>query len=324
VDLADLVRAAGRPRSELMARRTVGHFVVIGALLFALTRWLGASGDADPLALRAAFDAAVTDGPRRSDSLAPINTEGTDDAPDEQTLYRAAVASGLDRDDPVVQRRLVGGMQLLNGGATDDGELYSDAARLGLGASDVVIRRRLVERMRMRLQDAALAAEPSEAELQEYLAGHRQRFRIPARVRLTQVFVSRQRHGEAIDVDARRLRDRLTTADVARADELGDPLPYPVHVPPASEQDLARLFGAEFAATALRLEPGRWQGPLASPYGLHVVWVHERTPEIDPPLDAVRTAVRAALREERAGAALRTGVAALRAASAGDGTPSGG
>jgi hypothetical protein len=55
-----------------------------------------------------------------------------------------------------------------------------------------------------------------------------------------------------------------------------------------------------------------------------VVWVHERTPEIDPPLDAVRGAVRAALREERAAAAVRTGVATLRAASAGDGTPSGG
>ena len=133
-----------------MARRTVGHFVVIGALLFALTRWLGPPGEADPLPLRAPFDAAVTDGPRRSDSRTPNDTEGVDDAPDEQTLYRAAVTSGLDRDDPVVQRRLVGSMQLLNGGATDGTALYSDAARLGLGTSDVIIHRRLVERMRMR------------------------------------------------------------------------------------------------------------------------------------------------------------------------------
>jgi hypothetical protein len=293
-----------------MARRAVGHFVFIGALLFALSQWIGAVREPNPPAI------GMPAGAERESQA--------DVALDEQTLYRAALASGLERDDPIVRRRLVSDLLFLNEGASDGDLSYGNAARLGLGEGDVVIRRRLVERMRMRLQDAALAAEPSEEELEAYLDAHRQRFRIPARVRLTQVYVSRQRHGDQMDADARRLRDRLTRADVARAAELGDPLPYPVDLPPASEHDLARLFGSEFAAAAVRLELGRWLGPLPSPYGLHVVWVHERTPEIDPPLDSVRAAVRAALREERAAAALRTGVAALRAAQAGGGTRSGG
>jgi hypothetical protein len=273
-----------------MARRAVVHFALLGAVLFACTRWLGTAGEAGTPRIPPALGAAL----------------------DEEVLYQSALANRLDRDDPVVQARLVRDMQFLDGGATDGAALYRDAARLGLASDDLVIRRRLIERMRMRLQDSALAAEPAEAELQVYLDNHRQCFRIPARVGLTQVFVGRQRHGAATDADATRLRDDLTAADVGRAAELGDPLPLPAHLPSASEQDLARLFGAEFAAAAMRLEPGRWQGPLRSPYGLHVVWVHDHTPATDPPLDAVRAAVRAALREERAAAAVRAGIAALR------------
>jgi len=285
-----------------MARRRVVHFALLGAVLFVCTRWLGTAGEVRPPATRRALDAAAADGTL-----------------DEEVLYQAALANRLDRDDPVVQARLVRDMRFLDGGVADGATLYRDAARLGLAADDLVIRRRLVERMRMRLQDSALAAEPGEAELEDYLDTHRERFRIPARVRLTQVFVSRERHGAATDADARRLRDDLTAADVARAAELGDPLPLPADLPSASEQDLARLLGAEFGAAAMRLETGRWQGPLRSPYGLHLVWVHEHTPATDPPLDAVRAAVRAALREERAVAALRAGVAVLRADRGGSG-----
>jgi hypothetical protein len=33
--------------------------------------------------------------------------------------------------------------------------------------------------------------------------------------------------------------------------------------------------------------PGQWSGPLASPYGLHLVYVSERLPAREPPLDEV-------------------------------------
>ena len=40
------------------------------------------------------------------------------------------------------------------------------------------------------------------------------------------------------------------------------------------------------------MEPGRWQGPIPSSYGLHFVLIEERTQASLPPLDAVREAVR--------------------------------
>jgi parvulin-like peptidyl-prolyl isomerase len=40
------------------------------------------------------------------------------------------------------------------------------------------------------------------------------------------------------------------------------------------------------------VEQGRWQGPIASSFGQHFVYVSERMPGSLPPLDAVRQAVR--------------------------------
>ena len=318
MDIADLVCAAGGAWRAMMRRGPAVHFALLGAALFVLSRGCDGDGAAAPVGPR--LDATSSEGLRRDWSARtgrmPSDTEWTqlvDDALDEDTLYRAAVARHLDCDDPVVQARLIQNMRFLAAGDADAGALYRTAGDLRMADSDLVVRRRLIQRMRLLLQEPALADEPSDDALQAYLEAHVERFSRPARVRLVQVFVSRQRRGVALEADAARLLERLGPADVARAAELGDPLPLPAALPPASAQDLARFFGPEFASAALTLAPGRWQGPLTSPYGLHVVWVSEREPATAPALAEVREQLRAAVREERAAAALRAGIRALRA-----------
>lgn len=269
-----------------MRRRSATRFALLGVLLFVLARMLATAPA--PSELRAA------------------------DTDVEDVLYRAALARGLDRDDPVVQARLIRDMRFLNRDESNAASLYDQALGLGLPEGDLVVRRRLIERMRLVLQEPALAAEPSDAELQDYLDAHRDRFGSPPRARLTQIFLSRQRRGAAVAADAAALLARLGEADVARASTLSDPLPLPTEFPSASQQELARLFGADFAAAVIHAAPGRWEGPVFSPYGLHLVWVQMHEPDQLPELDAVRAQVRAALRDERAEAALRDGVRALR------------
>jgi hypothetical protein len=303
-------------------RRCAGiDFALLGAALFALARGFGATGMTAPSEVR--LDATTGEALRRDwaarTGRAPSAADWTrvvDDALDEEALYRAALARGLDRDDPVVQARLIQNMRFLSSGDAGTGALYRSAGDLRMADGDVVVRRRLIERMRSLLQDPALADEPSDDVLQAYLDTHAERFASPPCVRLVQVFLSRQRRGAVLAADAARLLAHLGPADVARAAELGDPLPLPAELPPASAHDLARLFGAAFAAAAMPLEPGRWQGPLASPYGLHLVWLHERLTATRPALEQVRGQVRAAVRDERAAAALRDGVRVLRAAAA--------
>jgi peptidyl-prolyl cis-trans isomerase C len=37
-------------------------------------------------------------------------------------------------------------------------------------------------------------------------------------------------------------------------------------------------FGADFAASVFGTDPDRWSGPMASPYGYHLVYVTRRAP----------------------------------------------
>jgi len=324
VVLAHLVRA-GRLNEMRWSREPVVHFVAIGAALFGVktfaldsARSVQAAAVAEPAVISAA---RISD--LRSDWLARTGTlpderelEALIQAEiDDNVLVLEARRRGVHRNDPVVQRRLLRNMRFLEGESERSAEaLLEEAYSLGMDESDLVVRRRLIQKLQLEIFGAARAAEPSEAELAAYLQRHAERFTQPARVRLTHVFLSRDRRGAAVDADAEALLAQLVRDDVgtAEAGGLGDPFLFSRDLPPRSERELAKLFGPEFAARALVLPPGRWAGPIPSAYGRHLVWVHVRTPAVLSRLDAVRSEVREALLAERGEGALREYVRALR------------
>jgi len=205
----------------------------------------------------------------------------------------------------VVRRRLVQNLRFARpDDPRSDDELAAEALRLGLQDSDLVVQRRLALKMRLLLEAPARSREPSEAELAAYLAGHPERFTEPERVSLVQLyFRDRTRAAAALA--------RLRGPDSAPA-ALGDALPLPRELPSYSEAELAARLGPAFAAAALLGPDGRWLGPISSSYGSHLVFVRARTPARLSPLAGVRSEVREALLAERADAALRSGLAALR------------
>ncbi|MDX2166332.1 MAG: peptidylprolyl isomerase [Deltaproteobacteria bacterium] len=255
-------------------RRAVLHFLLAGAALFALTH-------------------------RTAPSPAAPSAARTDD----DLLADAALARGLDRDDAVIQRRLVRNMAFLDGDGCDSPALYDEARGLGLDHTDVVVRRRLAQRMRFALESEARAAEPSDTALEEYLAGHPDRFQLPARVSLTQVFLRRER-AAALAADAAALRARLAAG--AAPAGLGDPLPLPARLTQASAAQVGAWLGDQVAAAAFALPLDTWSAPVASPYGVHLLRVEARRPAELPPLAAVRAAVREAWLEERGRLAVET------------------
>jgi parvulin-like peptidyl-prolyl isomerase len=280
----------------MIARQAAARFAALGALLFALAHWFAADVGSPPAA----------------------GSSGT--PTDEQVLLQAALARGLDRDDPVVQARLLHNMRFVTEANADSSALYREALRLGMADSDLIVRRRLIERMRLLLQAPAFDVEPSEADLRAYLDRNAARFAEPARVRFSHIFLSPARRGGALASDAHALLHELGRDEPDRAADLGDALPAPGYFSAASQQDLERLFGPTFAAAVFGLEPRRWHGPLASPYGAHLVWVYERLAAAPARLDVVRAAVRAALLEERADVALHAGLRGLRALPGSGGT----
>jgi hypothetical protein len=170
---------------------------------------------------------------------------------------------------------------------------YREALALGLDRDDFVIRRRLRQKLEFVSEDLAAAAEPSDAELQAYLTAHPATFAAEPRFSFRQVFLDPQRHGVDLTRDAEGLLAGLNQAG-AEADlaDLGDPILLEHEYHDASARDVASLFGETFAAALGQLAPDQWHGPVESGYGVHLVFLSERTEGGPLPLDDVREAVR--------------------------------
>ena len=168
-----------------------------------------------------------------------------------------------------------------------------EAIALGLEKDDTVIRRRLRQKLEFVSEDVAALSEPSDAELNAYLKAHPETFRVEPRFTFSQVYLDPERHGPKLARDAARLLAQLTEAggqvDISA---LGDSLLLEQTFRSVSTSEVAVQFGENFAARLVELPPGEWQGPIESGYGMHLVYVSERTKRQSPELSAVRDDVR--------------------------------
>jgi hypothetical protein len=168
-----------------------------------------------------------------------------------------------------------------------------EAVALGLDRDDTVIRRRLRQKLDFVSEALAALTEPTEAELYAYLEQHADAFRTEPRFTFSQVYLNPQRRGADLAHNAAQLLAVLDHAgDNVDMSALGDPFLLGHTFNALSGSDIARLFGDEFAARLGELAPGRWQGPIDSGYGAHLVLISDRTLGRSPELAEVRDAVR--------------------------------
>jgi hypothetical protein len=172
-----------------------------------------------------------------------------------------------------------------------DEVFYREGRALGLDRDDIIVRRRLRQKMEFMVEDMA-AAEPTDDDLRSYLTFHSDKFRTEERLTFRHVFLSARR-AASLDNDARRVAAGLSGAhsDIDPS-SLGDPFLHGEGFRGMTRRDVAGAFGDGFAEHLFAMEQDRWQGPVRSTYGLHFVFLEDRTPEALPQLDAVRAAVR--------------------------------
>lgn len=172
--------------------------------------------------------------------------------------------------------------------------LYREARAMGLDEDDHVVRRRLAQKLEFLSSDIARIREPSDAELLAYFEEHEERFRAPDRVSFVHVYFNPDGRGDALRGQAEdalaRLRDAGEPDGVVI--EEGDRFLLPTRFVEASARDIGRAMGSDFAAAVMRLEPGRWHGPVSSGFGLHLVYVADSIPAPEPVFADVRERVR--------------------------------
>jgi hypothetical protein len=248
-----------RPRTTWL-REPLLHFLLIGAALFLLYRVLNGNEPAAPrsIVVPESRVEALAENFAKTWMRPPsaMELKGlVDDYVAEEAYYREAIAMGLDRDD-------------------------------------TVIRRRLRQKMEFVTDDVAAAAPATDAQLQAYLDAHQDKFVEPGRFTFQQVFLSRERRGDAVQRDAERVLAQLRAGKPATpAQELGDATLLPPGMESATPQDVDNTFGTEFAEAIVKAPIGQWSGPVPSGYGVHLVRVDQRQPGALPPLAQIRPAV---------------------------------
>jgi len=169
---------------------------------------------------------------------------------------------------------------------------YREAVKLGLDRDDTLIRRRMQQKMEFLTEPGEEALNPTDDELEAFLAENREAFHVEPRVAFDQVFIRPEKVAGAIEPHVAELlkavRSASSDADIR---QLGHPtmLPSSLRLAPLSQID--RNFGNGFGEQLARLAKNVWSGPVKSTYGLHLVRVTEKTEGYDPTLAEVRQAV---------------------------------
>ena len=221
---------------------------------------------------------------------------------EDEMLYREALALGLDRGDDSVRWRLIEKMQYL-GEATEEepnDQVVERALKLGLERKDPVVRGALIQKYGMLVRFAHDANPPTEDYLRDFYRRHSDRYANPVRATFTHVFFSRQKRGERAHAEAEAALTRLRSGQVRETEaiELGDTFLSGHDLSDRNEQVLGHLFGDAFAADVSEAPLGVWDGPIASAFGEHLVFVSSRAGGGLLPLETVRSQVTQGVHDE--------------------------
>ncbi len=172
--------------------------------------------------------------------------------------------------------------------------LEREAVEMGLDKDDVVVRRRLARKMEFLFKDLSSLSQPTDEELRQYLDENGSRYETPVRVTFTQAFFDSDKRGaEGADRAVKAFLESSGAEDVnpSVAPGLGDASMLPPHCGECDAREIRGRFGEGFFDTVKTLQPGSWHGPVKSGYGLHAVYVQERSEARLPAFDEIRARI---------------------------------
>jgi hypothetical protein len=262
-------------------REPLLHFLVAGAALYVAWAWWGQS-EAD--ARRIVVD--------RGTLLRFMQYQS-------QAFEPGTFAARLDSMDESQRRQLVADY-------VREESLYREALSLGLARGDYVMRQRLVQKMSFLLESQD-AAEPTDADLRQYLAQHAGLYRVAQSWTFTHVFVDSAAHpGGQAQQRANVLLTRLngSHAGFNDAPRYSERYPFLQNYVERTGDYIESHFGRTFAAALqdLPVDSSTWRGPLRSDQGWHLVLVTAHAPQRDPQLGEIRAQVRDDFRRDAAAA----------------------
>jgi peptidyl-prolyl cis-trans isomerase C len=172
--------------------------------------------------------------------------------------------------------------------------LYREALALGLDKDDTIVKRRLAQKMDFLAEDISSMRDPGAGELRAWFDARAARFAATARISFQHVYFSPDTRGANARQDAARALARIQgkPVDVATMAAPGDPFMFQAYYADRTPEQVARVFGTEFANAILDSRAGVWVGPLESGLGWHLVHVTTLSTPRVPAFEEVEADVR--------------------------------
>lgn len=148
---------------------------------------------------------------------------------------------------------------------------FREAVAMGLDKTDPAVKRRLRLVMELMLDDYT-TVYPTENQLRKYLSDNPDKFREEPRISFRHLYFPFENKEEAID-----LLSTLQKNNAVQEQYTGHPLLIPSEFEDESDRAIENLFGNDFAVEILKVEGNKWNGPLESAYGWHLVNVGQLT-----------------------------------------------
>lgn len=171
--------------------------------------------------------------------------------------------------------------------------LYREALTMGLDQNDTVIRRRLAQKVEFLAKDLASYVPSSDEELEAYFNKNIENYRKSETFTFAQVFVDPDKRGDATLSDAEAIKTKLNAKkiDITKVYSLGDGLMLENYYTDETISSMRKVFGSDFTESVIKLHVGKWQGPVLSGFGVHLVYIESRTPAPEPLLADMRERV---------------------------------
>ena len=155
--------------------------------------------------------------------------------------------------------------------------LYREALKLELDKNDRIIKRRLAQKIEFLKQDED---QPAPEDLEKFYDENKSKYVVEDLFTFTHHFFSDQGNS---DIIAGESLIKILNGDAVDSDPfiLGNDLNL------MSKNDLEKNFGNSFYESLLLMEENKWSGPIASDYGLHIVYIKKRISGYAPELNQI-------------------------------------
>lgn len=183
-------------------------------------------------------------------------------------------------------------MALVNDFVMDE-IFYKEAVAMGLDKTDLTVKRRLRQIMEMMMDDYA-KIYPSEEQLQSYLSENPEKFRRDSRLSFIQLHFPIEEKEQATG-----FLSRLQSSSTILEEYGGGLRMIPDGFENETVSNIEKTFGPSFAEELLEVETGKWEGPLASPYGWHLIQIKDKRDGELPELNDIWDRVELEWTEER-------------------------